>query len=127
MMDRVAFLALFGAFAMVFSIVILALYIYSALALMAIAKKTKTENRWLAFIPVGNVYLMTQMAGLSGWWTLGVLAVFVPFIGGLAVFAGMIYLWWLIAEAIKKPGWWSLLMIIPVVNLVMMGIMAWGE
>lgn len=126
-MDRVAFLALFGAFAMVFSIVILALYIYSALALMAIAKKTKTENRWLAFIPVGNVYLMTQMAGLSGWWTLGVLAVFVPFIGGLAVFAGMIYLWWLIAEAIKKPGWWSLLMIIPVVNLVMMGIMAWGE
>lgn len=127
MMEGAAFLALLGAFLMVFVVIMLVVYIYAALAVMGIAKKTKTDNGWLAFIPIANIYLMTQMAGVSGWWTLGILASFVPFIGGLAVLAGMIYLWWIIAEKIKKPGWWSLLMLIPIVNLVILGIMAWGK
>jgi hypothetical protein len=39
----------------------------------------------------------------------------------------MIYFWWKIAEAIKKPGWWSLLLLIPIVNFVIVGIMAWEK
>lgn len=120
-------LAAMGAFIVVYIIVGLAVYIYAALALMAIAKKTKTPNGWLAFIPIANIYLMTQMAGVSGWWTLGILIAWIPVVGSLAVLAGMIFLWWKIAEEIDKPGWWSLLLLIPIVNLVIMGIMAWGK
>lgn len=104
-----------------------AVYIYSAIALMAIAKKTKTKNGWLAFIPIANFYLITQMAGENGWWTLILLAVFIPGIGGLAVFGVGVWFFWLIAEKIKFPGWTSLLLLIPVVNLVMLGVWAWKK
>ncbi|MBW2967277.1 hypothetical protein KY362_02210 [Candidatus Woesearchaeota archaeon] len=113
--------------AIVFILFGLALYIYAALALMYIAKRSKTKNGWLAFIPIANVYLMTQIGKQSGWWTVGILAGMIPFIGGLAVAALMIFLWWKIAEKVHKPGWWGILMILPVVNLVLMGIMAWGK
>lgn len=117
----------FAAFLMVAVIVGLAVYIYIAIALMAIAKKTKTPNGWLAFIPIANVYLMTQIGKQPAWLTLAVLFPLIPFIGPLALTAAMIYLWWKIAEAINKPGWWSILMIIPIVNLVVIGIMAWSK
>ena len=120
-------MAMMGTFFVVWLIVMLALYVYFALALMFIAKKKNTKNAWLAWIPIANVYLMTQVAGVSGWWTLSVLLPIIPFIGGLAMMAVMIYIWWKIAEAIGKPGWWSILLIIPIVNLVIIGIMAWGK
>lgn len=122
-----AMLAAMGAMFVVVLILGLALYVYSAVALMFIAKKTKTKNGWLAFIPIANFYLMTQMADKPAWWTLAILLGFIPFVGGLAVTAVGIYLFWVIAEKIHKPGWWSLLLLIPVVNLVIMGIMAWGK
>ncbi len=121
------FLAAISAFLVVFVIIALALYIYSALVLMAIAKKTKTPNGWLAFIPIANVYLMVKIAKLSGWFTLIVLVPIIPVVGSLALTAGTIWFWWRIAENIKKPGWWSLLMLVPVLNLIIMGIMAWGK
>ena len=105
----------------------IAIYIYFAFALMAIAKKTKTPNGWLAFIPIANIYLMTQIAKLPGWYTLGILAIIIPVIGGIAFMVLFVYFWWKIAEEIGKPAWWGILMIIPIVNLVMVGIMAWGK
>lgn len=108
-------------------LVVLAVYIYMALALMAIAKKTGTPNGWLAFIPIANVYLVTQIAGFSGWWTLIVLAPIIPFIGGLAMMAVMIWMFWIIAEEIGMPGWTSILLILPIVNLIIMGIYAWKK
>lgn len=110
-----------------FSLVSLALYIYVAVALMTIAKKTNTPNGWLAFIPIANIYLMTQIAGLPAWYTLMVLLPIIPLIGALLMGIIIIYFWWKIADAINKPGWWSLLLLIPIVNLVVIGIMAWGK
>jgi len=105
----------------------LALYIYFAVALMTIAKKTKTPNGWLAFIPIANVYLMTQIAGLPAWYTLAILLPIIPIVGPIAMMVAMVYFWWKIAEAIKKPGWWGLLILVPIANLVIVGIMAWGK
>lgn len=105
----------------------LAAYLYAAFALMAIAKRTNTPNGWLGFIPIANVYLMTQIARLPWWWTLCVVAAIIPLVGGLVMLAAMIYIWWKIAERLGKPGWWSLLLLVPVVNLVILGIMAWGS
>ena len=58
----------------------LAVYIYTSLALMKIADRTKTKDGWLAFVPIGNIYLMTKIAKVPGWWTIGVLLGFIPFI-----------------------------------------------
>ena len=57
----------------------------------------------------------------------GCTGAFMPAVGGLAVAAIMVFLWWKIAEVLKRPGWWGILMIIPIVNLVFMGILAWGK
>ncbi|MFH1589377.1 MAG: hypothetical protein ABIB43_02310 [archaeon] len=110
-----------------FVIVAIALYVYQAFALMAIAKKTKTPMGWLAWIPIANIYLMTQIAGLNGLWTLAILLYLVPWAGAVAFLAIMIWWWWRISEARKFPGWVGILMIIPIVNLVMMGVLAWSD
>ena len=120
-------MAFMGAFFVFFLLVALAVYIYSALALMTIAKKTKTENAWFAWIPILNIYLLTQVAGVSGWITAAFLLAIIPFIGGLIVAALTVWLWWKVAERLKLPEWYGILMIIPIVNLIMMGIMAWGK
>ncbi len=108
-------------------LVFAAIYVFVALALMGIAKKTKTDNAWMAWIPVLNFYLVTQMAGVSGWWTLAILFPIVPWLGQLALTIVGIWMFWRIAERIKFPGWTSLLMLIPIVNLIVLGIYAWHE
>lgn len=105
----------------------LAAYLYAAFALMAIAKRTSTPNGWLAFIPIANVYLMIQIARLPWWWILSILLAIIPVLGAFLALAATIYIWWKIAERLGKPGWWSLLLLVPVVNLVIIGIMAWGN
>jgi len=128
MMWDMAGLVGLGVGLMVFGLILfLAIYIYTAIALMAIANKTKTKNGWLAFIPIANIYLMTQIAKLNGLWTLVVLLPLIPLIGNLALGVAVIYFWWLIAERVKRPGWWGILMIIPIVNWILLGIMAWAK
>lgn len=118
---------LFGAFMLFFAVLALAAYIYTAIVLMALAKKTKTPNGWLGWIPIGNIYLMTQLAKLPGWWTFAVIIAIIPMVGALAFGAIGVWWWWLIAERLKKPGYWGLLMVLPGVNLIVMGVLAWGK
>ena len=114
-------------FSGVYLIFVLAIYVYMAWALMTIAQKTSTPNGWLAWIPIGNLYLMTQIAGVP-WWTMLVIFVgFIPVLGSLAILAVTLWWWWKISEKCGKEGWWALLFLIPVVNLVIMGILAWGK
>src|SRR3989338_10369223 len=113
-------------FLVFFIVLVIAIYIYMALALMKIANKTGTGNAWLAWIPVANIYLMTPIGGLPGWYTFGILLSFIPVFGTLLFLILFAYIWWKIAESISKPGWWGILMLIPIVNLVIIGMMAWG-
>ena len=121
------FMALLAGMLVVMLLVFLVLYVYMALTLMTIAKKTKTENAWLAWIPIANIYLMTQIARVSGWWTLSLLLYFIPFVGALAFLVIFCWLWWKISEARKMPGWLGVLMWIPLVNLIIMGVLAWSD
>lgn len=126
--DSGAIIAMIGGFLWLFVLLFIALYVYSALALMNIAKRTNTKNPWLAWIPIANMYLMTQIGGVP-WWTLliVVFAGFIPFVGGIVSVVLIIWWWWKIAEARQRPGWWGILMMIPVVNLILMGVLAWGK
>jgi len=97
-----------------------AVYVWVALCLHIIAKKTNTPNEWLAWIPIANIYLMCKVAGKPGWWTI---LFFIPLVN--IVFA--IIVWMAIAEARHKPSWLGILMIIPIVNFVIPGILAFSD
>lgn len=115
----------------------IALYIYSSFALRTISKKTNIPDEWtdLAWVPFGNLYLMTQIARIQ-WWLMFVPLLFVylmclmfinPMIGIIGIILALlsmliwlglyVWMWWRICQARNKPGWWSLL-IMPIPGLI---------
>ena len=116
-----------AAFFVAFVIFCLAAYVYCALALMAIAKKTKTKYAWLAWIPLANIYLMTQIADVPWWTMLFLLFAWIPVLGSAVVIGLTIYWWWNISEARKMPGWLGILMAVPGVNFLIIAILAWSK
>jgi hypothetical protein len=86
-------------------------YIAWGLALFLIAKKTDTANAWFAWVPILNILLMLDIAGMDWWW---MLLLFVPCVNVIV----SIYVWWQICEERNKPGALGLLMLIPLVNLL---------
>lgn len=127
MIDPVTLIAVGGTILLIALLFWLIAYIYIAIALSVLAKKTKTPNGWLAWIPIANFYLVTQIAKVSGLWTLALLAGFIPIVGGWFLLGVCIWLFWRIAEMRKLPGWISILMIVPIVNLIVLGILAWSK
>jgi len=113
--DMMAFM-----FSGLWSLVSLAVYAYVAFCLYTIAKKTNTENPWLAWIPIANIVLACQIAGKPWWW---VFFFFIPIAN--IVFAILVV--WKIAEARNKPGWLGILLIVPIANLVIFGIIAFAD
>ncbi len=96
------------------------IYVYVAYALQAIARKTNTENGWLAWIPILNIYLMCKIAGKPAWW---VILCLIPLVNIIIY----IILWMRIAEARNKSAWWGILMILPIVNFIIIGILAFSD
>lgn len=120
-------LALIASYSLLVALIGIAMYIYFAIALMAVAKKLKVPNGWLAFIPIGNLYLITQLANVPWWTMFAFVLVFVPIIGEIAVLAVTLWWYWKMCERLGKEGWWGILMILPIINLIIIGILAWGE
>ncbi len=115
-------------------ILIAALYVYTSLALMTIAKRLQTEPAWLAWIPIANLVLMAKMAKMHWWPVLLVIGMVIPWISPLAGIALLVFIiiWsWKICEARKRPGWYAVLTIIPFVGgiwaLILYGILAWSK
>ena len=113
------FFAIIGQFLMVFLIIGLAFYVYSSLAFMAMAKKTNTENGWMAWVPILNIYLMVKIAGKPGWWFILMLIPFVNFIVAIII-------WMAIAERCGKASWMGLLILVPIANIILPGLLAWS-
>ncbi len=99
--------------------VLLFFYIFSVLCLQLIAIKTCTQPSWLAWIPIANLFLMCKIGGLSYWW---LVALFIPLLNLIVT----IYMWYRISEARGKPGILSLLLLVPVVNLIFVGYLAFS-
>jgi hypothetical protein len=112
--------AFLGGFILIFWLFFLAMYAYTAFALMTIAQKTNTENGWLAWIPIANVFLMCNIAKKPVWW---IILCLIPLVN-IVIF---ILLWMGIAEARNKPNWWGIMVIVPVMNLIMPGYLAWAD
>jgi len=112
--------ALAGTMLMFVVVVCLAGYVYMALALQTIAIKTSTENGWLAWIPIANIFLMLNVAKKPLWW-------FVLFLVPIVHIVIAIMVCMAVAEARHKPNWWGVLTIVPVVNIVVPGYLAWSD
>jgi hypothetical protein len=112
--------ALAGTMLMFIVVIGLAGYVYMSLALQTIATKTSTENAWLAWIPIANIFLMLSIAKKPMWW-------FVLFLVPLVNIVIAIMVWMAVAEARHKPNWWGILTIVPGVNLVVPGYLAWSD
>ena len=109
-----------GGLLLAYWIFAIAAYVYFALVLQTIAKKTKTENPWFAWIPILNVILMIQIAEKPIWW---IILYFIPIVN---IVIGII----IMIEVLKKrdyPGWWVILFFIPIVNIIIYGVVAWKD
>ena len=127
--------AVFAGLAVVMVIVFIALWVYMSWAFMVIGRKAKLNMPGLAWIPGIGPAIIAYQASKKHWWPwlllIGiVIGFFVPVISTIAyiLFAVMVIYWlWYMFEAIKKPGWWAILMIFPIVRLIVLGMAAWGK
>ncbi len=97
-----------------------AFYVYWALAIQTIAKKTNTEDDWWAWIPILNLVLLVKIAGKPLWWTI---LLFIPIVG--LVFT--IIIWVGVCEARGKSGLPVIGLILPVVNFFVLGYLAFAD
>jgi hypothetical protein len=117
--------AIFGGIMLLFSLVLgLGAYIFTALALMALAKRLGYENGWFAWIPLLNLALMFKMGDMN---PLLVLLALIPGIGGLAVGIIAVIALMNICEKRGYERLLGLLFLVPLANIVLLGILAWGK
>lgn len=109
-----------GVGAMLNFVLGLGLYIYIGVAVMNVSRKLKYKHGWLIFIPIANLFLILKLARMSYWYFLAFL---IP-VANIVLFA---VVWMKISDNLKKPGYWGILMVVPVVNLVAVGYLAWSE
>jgi len=128
-----AMLGVFAGAILLFVIIAIAVYVFQALAWMTIAKKLNYDKGWLAWIPVANFFLLPILAKKHWAWGFIVLAPIIlggiPVLGTLVTLAVVVFsvIWmWNIFEQRKFPGWLSIIYLIPIVNLVILGVVAWS-
>lgn len=98
----------------------LVFYIYFAYSLQVIAAKTQTANVWMAWVPILNLVLMVRICRLSLW---ALIPFFIPLLNIIYV----AYIWGEIAFATNKSRWLGIVILIPVINLVLPGYLAFSD
>ncbi len=104
-----AFMGIIAGFWILYMLVLLAVYAYTAVCLMFIAKKTNTPNTWWAWVPILNLLLMFKIANKPWWW---IFLVFIP----LANIIVLVISWMEIAKKRNKPDWVGILTIVPIIG-----------
>ena len=121
-------LAIFAGMIIYIFLVALVVYAVMAIALMKIAKKAKMGKKaWFAWVPILNIILMLNIAGLSGWWVFFYALAPIPFAGWVATALFTVYVWMRISKVCNKPDYLGLLMIVPMANLVLPLYLAYSQ
>ncbi|NPE29367.1 hypothetical protein HNV12_15685 [Methanococcoides sp. SA1] len=113
-MDIISFYPGFGTQHLIAAIL---LYAYFSYSLQVIAAKTQIGNSWMAWIPILNLILMCRIGNTSIIVLLGLL---IPLLN-LFIFA---YIWGEIAFATNRSRWYGLLTIVPGINVLLPGYLA---
>lgn len=98
----------------------IAMYVYTSLAYMSIAKKLNSPNAWFAWVPILNIVLHFQLAQMSGWYALLML---IPVANIIVYIMALMK----ICERRGMEKLLALLALIPVANLILLGILAWKK
>jgi len=98
----------------------IATYVYTSLAYMKIAKKLNHPNPWFAWVPILNLILHLQLGGMTGW---QILLMFVPIANIVVYIIAMMN----ICEKLGKEKLLGLLVLVPLANYILLGILAWGK
>ena len=126
-----ALVALFIAFFLFMLILLAATYVYLSFAFMHLARKARVSPAGIAWIPVvGPAILLSKSAKMRWWPILLLIGAWIPLIGFLfsITFTVFFIIWlWKTYEVVRKPGWWAILWIVPIVGLVLLGIAAWSK
>ncbi len=93
-------------------------YVISAWLLYRIGKRFNYANSWYAWVPILNLWMMTELAGRDI--TFFVIMLLGTFLCGIVGLVMMIILWMDIAGKCGKERWYGILMIIPIVNWFIM-------
>ena len=116
-----SFFAFFFALMLAMAVVVIVIYIIVALSLYRIAQRTKTKDAFLAWIPIANLYLLTQVALRPAWWMVLMLIPFANIVFGILI-------WMDIAKRMGKPDWWGVIIgIVPVADFIFMLMLAFGD
>lgn len=103
--------------------ILLATYVYRSYSLMSIAKKLKEPDAWFAWIPILDLILIFKLGGRN---PLYLLLLFLPVIGQIVIYVMEILAYMHIAERMKRDKMLGLLKIIPVGELILLGVLNWG-
>jgi hypothetical protein len=101
-------------------------------------QKPRPYKSWFALIPIINLYLLYQIAQIPLSWRwifiLTVVTVFISIFLPYEFMATILWLvllwfwaWFRISLALGEPWWFGLVMLVPAVNLVVMGILAFPK
>jgi uncharacterized membrane protein YhaH (DUF805 family) len=94
-------------------LLVVAVFIALVFPVFVIGRRRDLRNPWVAFIPLLGVWIVLfEAVDKSGWYSL---LAFVPYVGTLVL------LIWTAVELPSNHGrsrWWTLLLMIPGVNLV---------
>jgi uncharacterized membrane protein YhaH (DUF805 family) len=123
------FVWMFLTFALAFVFLLVFSYVFKAFAYMSIAKKTKQHNPGISFIPFVGPRIVAYKSSKMHWWPgFLLIGLVIPFLGQLMilVFCVITVYWhWKMFENLNRPGWWSILALIPIVNYFLLGFAAW--
>ncbi len=96
----------------------LLIYAFFGYCLYRMAQKLNLSDKaWWGWVPVMQVLLMLKMAGKAWWWIFLFLIPLVNIVIGIIV-------WIKIAQALNKPKWTGVLMIVPGIDLFVLGYLA---
>ena len=116
-------------------------YLYLAIVLQSIAKKTNTPRSWMAWIPFVNLILLADIAQMYWWpvliipivYVIGIIPVENFLLSILSLVLSIVALLYLLTyweKLFKRVGmsqWWVLALLVPILNLVAIGLAAWGK
>ena len=109
-----------GGIGAVMWLIILAAYLYFAYAQFKIAQKIgHRDSAWWAFIPILNTVLLVKMAAKPLYWFLFCL---IPFINIIICAV----LWIDVATACSQSPVWGFLTILPFINFISIGVLAFS-
>ena len=111
----------FGALGAMFWLFAFAAYLFFAYCQYRIAKKCNLDDvAWWGFVPILNTFLLIKCANRPGHWFLFLL---IP----LANLVAFIILWVDTAQNVGKSPVWGVLTLVPFINFVSIGVLAFGS